>query len=73
MVNNKFVRRDLCDERSGHIFKKIDEIMKNHLPHLNKKINRMHEKIDKMQWLVITTLIAVIIGIVVRLATKGGV
>lgn len=44
----------------------VSEIKDNHLPHLQKGIEKNNDKIDKLLWLAITTLIGVVITVFVK-------
>lgn len=44
----------------------VSEIKDNHLPHLQKGIDKNNDKIDKLLWLAVTTLIGVVITVFVK-------
>ena len=50
-------------ERITRLETKVDEILGNHLPHIQ-------DKIDRIQWLLVTSLVGVIISLVVLLVKK---
>ena len=43
-------------ERITRLETKVDDVMTNHLPHIQKKV-------DRIQWLIITTLVTVVVGL----------
>lgn len=45
---------------------KVDTIIDNHLPHILTKVDKVNSKVDKLLWIVITTLIAVILNLASR-------
>lgn len=40
---------------------KVDEIMTNHLVHIQAAVDKVQEKQDRGQWLLITTLVGLVI------------
>ena len=48
-------------ERLAKLETMVGDIMNNHLAHIDKKIERVQKKQDKITWLIITTLITIIL------------
>lgn len=40
---------------------KVDEIMTNHLVHIQSAVDKVQEKQDRGQWLLITTLVGLVV------------
>lgn len=51
-------------ERLTKLETHMEDLLQNHLPHLDTKIDKVQDKLDKGQWFVLVTLI----GVVVELA-----
>ena len=47
------------EQRITRLETKVDDLMENHLPHLQKKIDQIH-------WLIVTTLTTGIVGIAMK-------
>ena len=57
--------RDLkVEHRISGLETSVKNIETNHLPHISANIEKLFGKMDKFTWLIITTLITVIIGLV---------
>lgn len=48
------------DERMIRVEDKIDLVINNHIYHLNSKVEKVDKKVDKIIWLIITTLIGIV-------------
>ena len=59
--NNNGRYRISIESRMTRVETKLEEILVNHLPHLEAKV-------DRITWLIITTLVAVVIDLIVRFA-----
>ena len=59
--NNNSRYRISIESRMTRVETKLEEILVNHLPHLEAKV-------DKITWLIITTLVTVVIDLIVRFA-----
>ncbi len=55
-MKNNFTNKEIY-ERITRLEVKVEEIVKNHLPHLEGKV-------DRIGWLLVTTLISIIIGLI---------
>lgn len=51
------------EQRITRVETQLNEIRLNHLPHLESKM-------DKMIWLIVTTLVGVVVSILLRLASS---
>ena len=59
------IERDLnVEHRLTGLETNVRAITENHLPHIDAKIEKLFNKMDRAQILVITTLVSVIIGLV---------
>lgn len=48
------------NERMATLEEKVKQIMENHLPHLSLSIEKVDGKVDRVFWLMLTTLGAII-------------
>ena len=62
MVHCPYVSRDLCDERHGNV---RNELLANRI-----EVRDVGAKLDKVQWLIIFTMAAIIGDMIVGVASK---
>lgn len=55
-------------ERIVRLETTVAEIKDNHLVHLQSAVDKVSDKLDRLDWLLITTLVGVLVTIVLRLA-----
>lgn len=47
--------------------KEINEIIVNHLPHMDKRIEGIHKSLDKFMWILVTVLFGMLVDIIIHL------
>ena len=53
-------------ERLARLETRVEEITTNHLVHLQKGVEEIDSRLDKMTWFLVVTLVAVVIDLVLR-------
>ena len=64
MENNGIKDRLNIEKRLATLEASVNEMKTNHLPHLQLKMDKLYKKMDRIQWLLVITLIGIIAGLI---------